>query len=1127
MIGLVYHAFGKRISGFNIAGCVLLISWFSASNLHAADYQRKIEWNPKAKSFSVLDGKTVTQPTFTNARHLEKFDLLPAYTETFPVTATGIITAQILNPVYVASENLDNASLKYINATIQPEAEISYFRKQPKAFVSFVPFRKNAAGAIEKLESFTLRITITPKPQTRAANSYAGTSVLNSGSWYKLSVNSDGMYKIDYAFVKNKLGIDPGSFNLNTLGIFGNGGGMLPDVNGIARPDDLVENATMVVDNNGNNKMDDGDYLLFYGQMPDAWKLNATTKTFYHEKNLYADNTYYFLTPNAGTGKKVQTLGSPGSPNKTISDFDDHAYHDNDQYNLLASGRTWVGDKMTSYATTQSLSFNFPNIITSVPVRVSSSVAVNAQYSSTTTVSINGVNNVITHHDSGLPGGSYPPAADTYTDTAHFNAGSSQLDVTYSFNITSDPAGSAASYIDWIELLAKRSLTMSGDAMTFRNISSAGAGNISQFNMSNANSGTLVWNVTNLNAIVQMQTTLSGSQLSFTDNTDQLNEYIAFNPGAGFGNPNFVKQVPNQNLHGMGQPQMVIVAFDDFISASNDLAAFHQSNDNISTSVVPLSQIYNEFGSGKADISAIRDFAKMLYDRAGTDTTKMLRYLLLMGDGSYDPKGRVTNSNNFVPCYESYESYGQITSYVSDDFFGLLDAGEGGRIETGNQLMDIGVGRLTVANETEAADMVTKIKNYKKTVAACTTCVQVATNNSWRNVVTYVADYLFNGGTVFEDGSDALEETVRNSYPVYNYDKIYVDAYKQITTPAGDRFPDVNAAILNRINTGALIVNWVGHGGESNWSNARIFNNADIIQLTNQYLPFFITATCDFSRYDLPDRTAGESLIVNGKGGGIGSMTTVRLVYEDANAALNGAVFQYMFAQYHGRYPTMGEIAMLTKNNANTDYTNTRKFTLLGDPALTLDYPRYNIATTTVNNKSVSLPHDTLKALTQVTIKGEVRDDNNNKLTSFNGTIYPLVYDKITPFQTLGNDAPYTIRTFTQYKSLLFKGKASVTNGDFSFTFIVPKDINYQFGAGRISYYADNGNNLDAHGYSNDIVIGGSSDTARSRTDGPKLNVYMNDTKFVFGGTTNASPMLLVELQDPGGINTTGNGLGH
>lgn len=1128
MIASVYRAFTQKISGFN--GLLLLfITLFTSFAGNAQDYQRKISWN-KTKSFSVLGGKTIVQPTFTNARHSEKYEMLPLYTESFPLSGDGNLSVQIINPVYGASDAINKTSLGFIPATIEAKAEVCFERKKPSAFVSILPFRKNpATGQIERLESFTIHLSFTPKGQHRSGNNYAANSVLTNGTWHKISVNAEGMYKIDAPFIRKNLNIDPSTINLQTLAIFGNGGGMVPDLNSVARPDDLLENPTLVVDHNGNGKFDGDDYLLFYGQMPDAWNYNPTASLpFSHSKNLYSDNTYYFLTTTNGTGKRAQVAQSPGSPNKTINDFDEHAYHDNDQYNLLSSGKEWVGDKMTSYSTSQSFSFSFPNIITSIPVTLNSDVAVDSRYSSSTTVSVNGAT-VITHNDNGIPASDYPPGSIPHIASQTFTANSSQLNVNYNFGVSADPSGTAACFIDWFELFLKRSLIMSGDAMTFRSISSVGAGNISQFNLGNSNANTVVWDITNIGAIQQMPGSLNGSQLSFVTGTDQLKEFMAFNTNGSFGNPTYVGKVDNQNLHGsVGQPALVIVTYDDFYSASTDLANFHASADHMTAAVVKTSQIYNEFGSGKPDISAIRDFVKMLYDRAGGDSAKMPRYILLMGDGSFDPKGRIPNSSNFVPTYQSYESNDQISTYTSDDFFGLLDANEGGNIAGSNQLMDVAVGRIPVATETEAADVVTKIKNYKKIGSGgCTTCVQATANNSWRNKLTFIADYLFNGGTIFEDGSDQLAESTRAAYPVYNYEKIYVDAFKQVTTSAGDRYPDANTAILNTINTGTMIVNWVGHGGETNWSNARIFNMADIQTLQNQYLPLFITATCDFSRYDLPDRTAGEWLITNGKGGGIASVTTVRLVYEDANAALNQAVFNYMFAQYQGRYPTLGEITMLTKNHVQTDVTNTRKFTLLGDPALTLDYPRYNVATTMVNNKLVTLPHDTLKALTQVTIKGEIRDDNNNKMTSFSGTIYPLVFDKITPFQTLGNYDPYVVRTFQQYKSLLFKGKASVTNGDFSFTFIVPKDINYQFGNGRISYYADNGGTADAHGYSTDIVIGGSSDTAHIYNGGPKLNLYMNDTKFVYGGTVNADPILLVDLQDPGGINTTGNGLGH
>ncbi len=1126
----VSPVFKKKNSGFNTLGLLIIAGMLCGLKANAQDFARKLTWSATPKTMAVVGGAKITQPTFTRAAHMTEYGMLPVYNEVISVNNGSAVSVQVINPVYSAAGNIDNASIKYITSAVSATGQMSYYRKQPRAFVSVLPFRKNpTTGALEKLESFTLRVSVAPLHQLKSLNSYAANSVLSSGTWYKVSVNADGIYKIDYNFLKKTLGVDPSTVNINKLAIFGNGGGMVPDKNSIARPDDLQENPTMFIDNNGNGQFDNGDYLLFYGQMADDWKLNTTSNRFYHEKNLYSDVSYYFLTTDAGTGKRAQTVSvSGGDVNRSFNYFDEHAYRENDQYNLGQSGKTWLGDELTSFSTTESFSFSFPGLITSDTVIFNSSVAVNSAYSSTTVASING-QPIIHHADGGIATQQYQQSANPQTVSKGFLANSSNLNVAYNFTVTADPSGTAAFYIDWFELLFKRNLSLSGDAMPFRTIASIGPGVVSTFQLSNATSNTVVWDVTNIGGIQQMSSTLSGSQLSFAANTDQLREFIAFNTNGSLSNPQYIEQVPNQNLHATGQPNMVIVAYDDFATAANDLANYHTSTDNISTKVVLLSQVYNEFASGKPDISAIRDFMEMLYQRAGNDTSKLPRYLLLFGDGSYDPKSRIANANNFVPTYQSSESYSPLNTYTADDFFGLLDQNEGGQIETGDQMVDLAIGRLPVATETEAEAMVTKIKNYKSSSTGCATCAKVSTNNSWRNVITFISDYLFDGGDIFEYASDQLAESQRSLYPTYNYSKIYTDAYKLQATPAGDRFPDVNAAILNSINTGTLVINWVGHGGETNWSNARTFNMADIIPLANQFYPLFVTATCDFSRFDLPDRTAGEWIVVNGNGGGIGSITTVRLVFEYDNATIDTSIFQNLFAKYKGRFPTLGEATMMSKNNVitGTDQVNTRKFCLLGDPAVTLDYPRYNVATTLIDNKPVNAPHDTLKALTRITIKGQVTDDNNNKLTSFNGTIYPVVYDKISPVQTLNNDNLGSVMTFYLYKNILYKGQASVTNGDFTFTFVVPKDINYQYGNGRISYYATNGSNLDASGYSNDIVVGGSSDTAKTYGNGPKVGVYMDDQKFVYGGITSASPLLLVELQDPGGINTAGNGVGH
>jgi hypothetical protein len=1112
----------KRIYKLNrwiwfIPLCTLSPYWVQGQN-----YQRKLNWQPKAKTFTLAE-KTITQPTFSNAIHSEQFGLLPFYTEIIPLNISGEISLEVLNPVYSTAGALDNASLTFIKGDIETKAELSFFRKQPNAHVSILPFRKTSSGSIEKLETFSLRITVTPKPQKRAANAYASNSVLANGAWYKIAVNADGIFKVDYNFIKSTLGVDPNSFSLNTLAVFGNGGGMVPDANSVSRPDDLLENPSLVIDNNGNNRLDADDYLLFYGQMPDKWNLNTGTQSFEHSKNLYTDKTYYFLTTTSGTGKRAQILASTGTPNKTITDFDERYFHESDEENILRSGKEWLGDKMTSFNSSKSFSLSFPNLITSVQVKFKSSLGAKTDPpGSSTTVTINS-QPVITQGETGIAASSYPDAYRAVENTVNYSATSEQLNIAYSFSVASDPSGTASCYINYFELNLKRALSLSGSAMTFRNISSVGAGNISQFLLNSASASTKVWDVTNVGDIKEMQGTLNGSQLSFTTATDDLREFIAFNTNGTFSNPEYIGQTPNQNLHSIGQPDMVIVTYDGFEAPSNELAAFHRTNENISVSVVKLSQIYNEFGSGKPDISAIRDFMRMLYDRAGNDTALMPRYLLLMGDGSYDPKGRIAESNNFIPTYQSYQSISVLSSYTSDDFYGLLDANEGGDITTTSQQLDIGIGRLPVESESEAWDVVNKIKNYKFPQVDAS-CVQISSNAAWRNVLCFIADDLDEGGTIFETYSEALANTTRSQNPAYNFDKIFLDAYKQLSTPAGPRYPEVNTAILNRVNSGALVVNWVGHGGETNWAHERIFNMADIVPLANkEKLPLFITATCEFGRFDLPDRTAGEWLVVNGKGGGIAAITTLRLVYQSANEQIASATFQNLFRKYEGRMPTLGEVVMNAKNAVSGSAENTRKFTLLGDPALTLNYPHYNVITTSVNDKAIS--QDTLKALKQVTIKGELRDDSGNKLSSFNGLVYPLVYDKISTQQTLDNDGGGTM-TFQLYKNILFKGKASIINGNFSFSFIVPKDINYQFGYGRISYYADNGS-TDAHGYTDSITIGGSADSFIADANGPKMDLYMNDEKFVFGGITNADPMLLLKLSDETGINTVGNGIGH
>jgi len=1107
--------------GLGFAG----VFFFLINTIAAQNYNRKLNWQAELKRIATIDNTFYDQPTFAEAGHSEALGLLPMYREYIPMAVAGNVKVEVANAVYSPALNVDAKSLQYIESAIVVNAALAMERKKPAAFVEILPFRKSGNGQIEKLESFTLKLTVVPVQNYKAGNAFSASSVLASGTWYKVGVSKDGIYKIDYNFLKNVVKIVPENVSISTLAIFGNGGGMVPDENAVPRADDLLENPTLVVDNNGNNRFDDGDYLLFYGTMADAWRYNSSTKQFSHEKNLYVDQNIYFLTTNRGTGKRVQTAAAPGAPTVTVTQFDERLFHESDEENMLKSGKRWLGDKMTSFSNTKTHSFSLPNLVTSSPVRIVSAVGAKTTFGSNTQVSVNG-QFLLSHPESGIPPSGYPDGDIPSVKSANFSSSSETITVTHTFNVTNNPTGTASTYIDWIEVFAKRALTLVGSVMNFRSVESVGAGNVSEFRLNNASAETRVWDVTDPGAIYAPSASLSGSQLSVITETATMREFVAFNSNGSFAAPQLVSQVSNQDLHAIGQPRMVIVTPAAFFAPSNELANFHRSYNGYGVEVVDVEKIYNEFGGGKKDISAIRDFMRMLYERAGTDTSKMPRYLLLMGDGSFDPKNRVTGNQEFIPTYQSYESVKTLNTYTSDDFFGLLDPNEGGEIASLAERMDISVGRLPVASESEAWEVVNKIKNYKQPLGAAS-CVEINNNNSWRNRLTFVADDLDDGGLIFMNSANVFADQTRAVYPQYNYDKILLDAYKQVSTPAGARYPDANTAILNRINTGTLVVNYIGHGGETNWASERIFNMSDVLTLNNgNKLPLFITATCEFSRFDLVDRTAGEWLLVNGKGGAIGSLTTVRLVFASANDDLNRQALKFLFLPYEGRFPTMGEIMSTSKNTATFDPVNMRKFTLLGDPALTLNYPQNNVVTTEVNNKPITLNSDTLKALSQVTIRGEVRDYNGNKMTSFNGVVFPVVYDKISTLKTLGNDAA-SFLTFTLFKNLLFKGKASVTNGDFSFTFIVPKDIDYQYGLGRISYYADNGNGVDANGYNEQLVIGGSADSFMADGVGPKINLFMNDRNFVFGGMTDPNPILLAVMEDETGINTTGNGVGH
>jgi hypothetical protein len=602
--------------------------------------------------------------------------------------------------------------------------------------------------------------------------------------------------------------------------------------------------------------------------------------------------------------------------------------------------------------------------------------------------------------------------------------------------------------------------------------------------------------------------------ITFRALTDSLREFVAFDMNTTFPKPVLegpdVGRVSNQDIHGAESAGYIIVSHPDFIDQARVLATYRHDHDGLDTLVLTPQQVYNEFSSGTPDVAAIRNMVRMFYEKA-MDETEMPRYLLLFGDGSYDNKSDDSRNTNYILTYQSPNSLSPVSSFVTDDFFGLLDEIEGGS----GGMLDIGVGRFPVKSRAEAQEVVEKTISYSGPESM----------GDWRNTICFIGDDEDYNTHMTQ--ADDLARTVESERPGFIINKIYLDAYQQVTTSSGARYPDVNAAINQRINKGALIINYTGHGGENGLAHERILEINDIVTWdnTNKY-PLFITATCEFSRFDDWEHTsAGEYVFLNPGGGGVALLSTTRLVYSGPNHMLNEQFYNYVFKKDENQeYLRLGDIIRLTKNNAGTGI-NKRSFALLGDPAVILNYPKYKISVTSINGIPFSEGYDTIHALEKVTVTGIIEDDAGNLFNSYNGTLYPAVFDKISKITTLANDGG-TPFNYNVRNRILYKGKASITGGTFTFDFIVPKDISYNYGPGKINFYGHDAV-TDANGSFEDIIIGGSSDSLANDTEGPSMKIFLNDDNFVFGGTTDEDPQILVYVNDSSGINTIGTGIGH
>ena len=931
-------------------------------------------------------------------------------------------------------------------------------------------------------------------------------SVMASGDWYKITVDREGIYRITYSELVN-LGIT----NPENVRIYGSGGAMLPEKADKRLAHDLQEIPIWIHTRDGVFK--NGDYILFYGQGPVVWQYNKENQEFEHSLHLWDNQSCYFITSKAG-GKKIATETPPtATATQNVTVFDERQYYEKELTNVQRSGRYWFGENFSG-DTSSMVKFTFPFTVTDLetgaPARMDFSYLSQSPSSSPyLQVMCNGQE--IAKHS--LPGSNdYQPIT---FGTDVFKPTSGKLSVELILNRKG--VKQAAGWLDYIRLFARRNLKMSSSQLFFRDSQSVGEGWTARFQIAGSNSNTHVWDITDMHNIRRMTASLSDGILSFSAATDTLREFVAFDITTDLLKPVFPEKnsrTDNQNLHGIENVDMVIVTHPDFMEASQELAALHRSRDELVVEVVTAEQVYNEFSSGMQDPAAIRNFMKYLYEQP---SSVKLKYLLLMGAGSYDNKSnvRTAGNTNYIVTYQSVDSWHGTQSFVSDDFFGIL--GDNEAVLTGK--LAIGVGRIPVQTAEKASEAVAKIRRYMDAQSA----------GDWPNQIGLLAD---DGDTnTHTNQSETLAGYMNTQHQQYTVEKLYFDAFPRVTTADGHRYPEVELQLNNLMNSGCLLVNYIGHGNASGLSAKRVVNTTNIGQFRNKLYPLFVAATCEFGRYDNSTSvTAGESMMLSPNGGSIATLTSTRLVYSSLNFEFNRNFFRELLNRpADGDDHRLGDVLRRAKNASGLSpdkAVNKLCFALLGDPALSLSIPTDSVKTVSFNEKLVTEPLDTLKANSHVTVKGCIAGADGQTLTGFNGKIHLTLFDKMHERNTLNQNGDAAPLTFYTQTSTLFKGTASVKNGEFELSFIMPSDINHQYGFGKITYYAYTDKGESAAGAFEKIMVGGFVPGTDDR-EGPKIQLFMNDTFFRDGGITDQNPRLIAYLHDKKGINTSDEGLGR
>lgn len=1040
-------------------------------------------------------------------------DGLPTYHVSFPASSGKSMpnfSVRIKDAIFEECSEYE-ASLLYgksLTDSIEIETFVSSFRHEKFLDISFVPLIY-AHGGYHKLLSADLIIDErTPLQNMRNEEDlrarYKTESVLSSGQWVKISVSSTGVHKLRYEDIAAM-----GFSNPEDVAIYGYGGGILEEdfskLENLARPEDDLPQVPVYIHDGGDGVFSPGDYLLFYAQGPIKEVFDEEEKRFYSVSNYYSNEGYYFVTCNGERKTMPTETEITEEARLQVENGLIHHYISSEETNLLKSGRRWYGYRFSSANGTREFSLPFTNISISNPVYIDVELMGYSQTSNQFTLQLeNGTKYTLnpgritnTNYEVGMG------ISESYT-LSTITKNNPVLKITYTGTATSDYG-----YVMGIDANAVCALNLTGGSLPICYPYDRSRYALACYHITGADENTAIWDITNPLEISSIPISLSDNEVQFTVPHSQNRLFLAVNTAYDFPVPSIVGNVSNQNLHALPQCELVIVCPAEYNPAAETLAAMHREKDGMTVHIVTPEQVYNEFSSGTPDATAFRWFMKMFYDRALSANTALPEGILFIGSCSYDNRG-IKNQKLLQISYQSEASLDEDVSYITDDYFGFLDDNEGNNIVS--ERMDIGVGRLPVLSLSEAQNAVNKIVSY-------------ANNKSygkWRNMLTFVGDDGDNN--IHSTSANLTAERMRSINKAFEANKIFFDAFPMEQTTSGASYPEAKSRILSDLASGTLAFTYFGHGSMNNLSHEMILTRNDVQNMNSPNPAFWLTAACDVGRFDTPGETSiGMDMILNPNGAAIGVLTTTRVVYSGENENLCLSVFDHLIPQENQEPSSIG-MAIAQGKGDSRKTANKMKFVFFGDPVLTLHYPYYKVVTDKINDMP---PSETqMQALEVIRLDGHIEDLDGNIINDFAGTVNITVYDKEEQLSTLDNRGTGAF-TYNDFTSTLFRGEASVENGTFSSVFMIPKDINYSDGTGRIVCYAyNNEETADAHGYNEDFTVNGTAEY--EETDkGPYMNIYMNHESFVSGQIVNPSPVFYAHLYDEYGINTSGAGIGH